>query len=222
MIEGGKKAQNLISFHNANEINNYSRGGEKGEKNIQKNIENKSKHKNNKGFYWVTAVRVLSLTGSHSPPHLPRIPSNTVLISGLVMGAAQILIWSYSCVFLPLMSTAIRTSVFSFVGALNVLYIFHSHRVCLVDLVDLIFSLCSWWEGFGSSSLATLPLGFDCGFISTSACGSSTGVCPWGCLGGLGFAPVRARCGGGAVAWIAGVLAAPGTQGSWWLVQQEI
>ena len=51
VIEGGKKAQNLISFHNANEINNYSRGGEKGEKNIQKNIENKSKHKNNKGFY---------------------------------------------------------------------------------------------------------------------------------------------------------------------------
>ena len=35
--------------------------------------------------------------------------------------------------------------------------IFHRHRVCLVDLVDLICSLYSWWEGFGSSSLATLP-----------------------------------------------------------------
>ena len=55
-------------------------------------------------------------------------------------------------------------------------YIFHRHRVCLVDLVDLICSLYSWWEGFGSSSLATLPLGFKCGFISTAACGSSTGV----------------------------------------------
>ena len=33
---------------------------------------------------------------------------------------------------------------------------------------------------------------------------------------------MRARCGGGAAAWIAGVLAAPGTQGSWWLGQQEI
>ena len=32
--------------------------------------------------------------------------------------------------------------------------------------------------------------------------------------GGLGSAPVRARCGGGAAAWVAGVLAAPGTQGS--------
>ena len=26
---------------------------------------------------------------------------------------------------------------------------------------------------------------------------------------------MRARCGGGAAAWVAGVLAAPGTQGSW-------
>ena len=37
-------------------------------------------------------------------------------------------------------------------------YIFHGHRVCLVNYVDLICSLYTWWEGFGSSSLATLPL----------------------------------------------------------------
>jgi len=86
--------------------------------------------------------------------------------------------------------------------------------------VDLICSLYSWWEGFGSSSLATLPLGFNCGFISTSTCGLSTGVCS--CPGGLGFAPVRARCGGGAAAWVTGILAAPGTQGSWWLRPWEI
>ena len=72
-------------------------------------------------------------------------------------------------------------------------YIFHRHRVCLVDLVDLICSLYSWWEGFGSSSLVTLPLGFNGGFNSTSACGSSTGVCSCGCPGWLRFAPVRAR-----------------------------
>ena len=67
--------------------------------------------------------RVLSLAGSHSPPHLPRMPSNTADL-GPALGAAQILIWSYSCVFLPAMSTAIRTSAFSFVGALNdLLYI---------------------------------------------------------------------------------------------------
>ena len=88
--------------------------------------------------------------------------------------------------------------------------------------VALTCSLHSWWEGSESPSSATLPLGFNCGFTSTSACGSSTGVCSWGCPGGLGFAPVRARCGGGAAAWVAGVLAAPGTQGSRWLGQQEI
>ena len=48
----------------------------------------------------------------------------TVPISGHAVGAAQILIWSYSCVFLPPMSAAVRTSALSFVGALNVfLYI---------------------------------------------------------------------------------------------------
>ena len=53
--------------------------------------------------------------------HLPRMPSNTVLISGPVVGAAQILIWSYSPAFLPPMSVAIGTSVFYFAGDLNVL-----------------------------------------------------------------------------------------------------
>ena len=72
-------------------------------------------------FVLVTAVRILSLAGSHSSPHLPRIPSNTVLISGPVMATAQVLTWSCSCVFLPLMSTATKTSMFSFVEALHVL-----------------------------------------------------------------------------------------------------
>ena len=62
-------------------------------------------------------------------------------------------------------------------------YIFNRHRVCLVDHVDLICSLYSWWESFGSSSLATLPLGFNCGFTSTSTSGLSTGIqflrLPW-------------------------------------------
>ena len=72
----------------------------------------------------MTAVRVLSFAESHSPPHLPRMPSNTVLVSGPAVGAAQILIWSYSFVFLPPVSTALRTSAFSFVGTLNdLLYI---------------------------------------------------------------------------------------------------
>ena len=56
-----------------------------------------------------------------SLPHLPRMPSNTVLISEPAVGAVQILIWSYFHVFLPPMYTAIKTSAFSFVEALNVL-----------------------------------------------------------------------------------------------------
>ena len=52
------------------------------------------------------------------------MPSTTVLISGPAVEAAQILNWSYSCVFLPPMSTALRASAFYFVGALNgLLYI---------------------------------------------------------------------------------------------------
>ena len=150
--------------------------GRGGRKKIQKKPQNKSKHKKNECFSRLTAVRVLSLAGSHSPPRLPRMPSNTVLISGPAVGAAQILISFYSCVSLPPMSTGIRTSVFSLWEPSMSFYIFHRHRVCLVDSVDLIWILYSWWESFGSS-LATLPLGFNCGLFSTSACGSSTGVC---------------------------------------------
>ena len=38
----------------------------------------------------------------------------------------------------------------------------------------------------------------------------------------MGLPMLRARCGGGAAAWVARVLIAPGTQGSWQLGQQEI
>ena len=66
-------------------------------------------------------------------------------------------------------------------------FIYSIDRFCLVDHVDLICSLYSWGEGFGSSSLATLSLGFNCGFISTSACGSSLGFAPEAALEDLGF-----------------------------------
>ena len=66
------------------------KGKKKKQNKIQKDLQSKSKNKNNKCFYCVTAVRVLSLAGSHSPSHLPRMPSNTVLISGPAVEAAQI------------------------------------------------------------------------------------------------------------------------------------
>ena len=78
-------------------------------KKIQKNLLNQSKNKNNKCFSQVTAVRVLSRTGNHSSPHLPRMHSNTVLISGPALVPAQILICSYSCVFLSPMSTTYQS-----------------------------------------------------------------------------------------------------------------
>ena len=149
--------------------------GKKGKK-IQKNLQSKSKHKNNNCFFWVLAVRVLSLTGSHSLRHLHRMSSNTVLISGPAVGAAQILIWCYLHVFLPPMST---TNLVHFLlwEVSMVFYIFHRHKDFLVDHMNLICSLYSLWEGFGSSSLATLPLGFHCGFMSISAW-----VIHWGLL----------------------------------------
>ena len=56
-------------------------------------------------------------------------------------------------------------------------YIFHRHRVCLVDPVDLFCSLYSWWEGVGSSfSLGSIVVLFP----------SLHGGCP------LGFAPEAA------------------------------
>ena len=143
-----------------------------------------------------------------------------MLISGPAVGAAQMLIWSYSCVFLPPMSTAIRTSVCFFVCLFfwwefsMIFFIFHRHRVFLVDCMDLICSLYSWWEGLGSSSLATPPLGFNCGFISTSPLGHPQGLLlrlPWrtwacsregqmwrwcSCLGRTGSGSIRWGVGG--------------------------
>jgi len=77
-------------------------------------------------------------------------PTLCWLISEPAVGTTQIVIWSYSCVFLPPMSPAIRTSVFSFVGALsdllisnflNLLLFFLHLFLCLLFL--LFFSPCS-------------------------------------------------------------------------------
>ena len=121
-----KKLKSLIGFLSANKIYNYNRGVKKGEqkkKKIQKNLQNKSKNKNNKCFSWVTAVRVLSRAGNHSPPYLPRMPSNTADLWTCCGGCSDSNLF-YSCVFLPPVSTALRASAFSFVGTLNgLLYI---------------------------------------------------------------------------------------------------
>ena len=99
-------------------------GNEKQTNKIVQNLQSKPKHENNIGFSLITAMRVLSPAGNHSPPHLPRMPSKTVLISEPDLGAAQILIRSFFYIFLSPMFTAIRTRMLSFVGHINVfLYI---------------------------------------------------------------------------------------------------
>jgi len=51
MTEKKENLKSLIRFHSANKIDNYNRGGRKEKKNkIQKNLQNKSKHKTNKYF----------------------------------------------------------------------------------------------------------------------------------------------------------------------------
>ena len=97
-------------------------------------LEKKKKRKESKGFYRRLNIRIInvfleSLLSGSLPllgvtVHLPRMPSNTALISGPADGAAQLLTWSCSWVFLPPMPTAIRASVLSSVGALSdLLYI---------------------------------------------------------------------------------------------------
>ena len=96
-------------------------------------------------------------------------------------------------------------------------YIFHGHRVCPADPVGLISSLYSWWEGFGSSPQSHCPWVSIVVLFPPLDMGCLLGFAPEAALEDLGL-PLR---GGGAAVWVAGVLAAPGTQGSWRLGQQE-
>ena len=100
--------------------------------------------------------------------------------------------------------------------------IFCRHRVCLVDHVDLIFSLYSWWEGSGSSSLTTQPSGFQLWFYFHLC----IWVIHWGLLLRLLWrtwvCPTEGQVWRWCSWWVTGVLAAPGTQGRGWLGQQEI
>ena len=168
--------KSLIGFHSANKIDNYSRGGRKrkNEKNPKESTEQVK-----------TIINVfLESLLSESFPLLG------VMSTSLPQEALQHCAYLWTCCggssdsnLVQLMCSCLQCLQLSelvhfLLWELSMtFYIFHRHRVFLVDCVDLIFILYSWWEGFGSSSLATLPLGLNYGFISTSACGSSTGVC---------------------------------------------
>ena len=114
MTEEKKKLRSLIRFNSVNEINNYNKEG---------------KVKKFKRFYRTSQnIRIInvfleSLLSESFPSlgvtvHLTSLGCPpTLLISEPAVGSAQILILSYSCVFLPPVSTASRTSAFSFCGS---------------------------------------------------------------------------------------------------------
>ena len=52
-------------------------------------------------------------------------------------------------------------------------------------------SLYSWWEGFGSSSLVTLSLDFNCGLFSPLHVGRPLGFAPEAALEDLGLPQSR-------------------------------
>ena len=78
---------------------------------------------------------------------------------------------------------------------------------------NLSCRLYSCWEGLGSSSLAICPWVSLVVLFPPLHVGRPLGFAPEAALEDLGLPHVRTRCGGGAAAWVAGVLAAPGTQG---------
>ena len=87
------------------------------------------------------------------------MPSNTGLVSEPAVQAIQTLILFYFfCVFLPPMSTAIRTSAFSFVRICSVLFCISQTQILPSWSCGFNLQLYSWWEGFESSYLVTLPL----------------------------------------------------------------
>ena len=66
-------------------------------------------------------------------------------------------------------------------------HIFHRHSIYLVDLADLTCSLYSWWEGFRSSSLVTLPLDFVVVLFLSLYVGHPLGFAPAAALEDLGL-----------------------------------
>ena len=110
---------------------------------IQRKLQNKSKCKSNTCFSWVFAVSVLSLTGSHSQPYLPKMSFG--LWWSLLLLWGQLRLSSgptpvCSCLQCPLSELVHFLSwecTMSF-------YIFHRYQVCLYDRVDLICSSYTW------------------------------------------------------------------------------
>ena len=127
------------------------------------------------------------------------MPSNTRLVSGPAVGTAQTLSSGPTPECSCLQCPQLPESGIFFCGDSHSPFIHSIHTVCPPDCVGLICSLYSWWKGERFSILfLSHNAKFNCGFIPTSECESSTGVCSWGCLGGRVSALVTTGCRGGA------------------------
>ena len=114
---------------------------------------------------------------NHSSPNLPRMPSNTVLISGPAPGAAQILICAYSCVLVSNVHRYQSWSIFLLWALSMAFYIFHRHRVCLVDPCGFNLKLVQLVGRFWVFFLSYIAPGFQLWFNFHLYMCSSTGVC---------------------------------------------
>ena len=139
--------KSINRFNSTNKINDYNRGGKK----IQKQLSKKLKYKNNKCHAWISAVSILSLIVSHSPPHLFRMPSEYwtglwTCCSGSSSDSNLVLVLY---VLASVSTSAVQVCFLLWELSLS-FYIFHRHKVCLVDFVYLICSLYHCGKVWGS------------------------------------------------------------------------
>ena len=163
-----KLLKRFVRFHSANKTDNYNRVGGKGKK---KKRKSRRIYRTSQNIIIVN-VFLGSLLSESFPSlgvtvHLTSLDSlqhcadlwtccggcsNSNLLLLLCVLASNVHSYQNQCVF--------------FCESSQWPFIYSTDRVCLVDHLDLICNLYSWWEGFESSSLVTLPLGFTFGFIS--------------------------------------------------------
>ena len=144
MTEGKKKFKSLIRFHSANKINNYTGGRERKKKKKSKRIYRTSQN-----------IRIINVFLESLPPecfhslgvtvHLASLWCPPTLCWSLDLLWGQLRFWSgptplCSCLQCPQLSELGCFLLWEFSMAF---YIFHRHRVCLIDHVDLIWSLYS-------------------------------------------------------------------------------
>ena len=123
------------------------------EKKKRKGKKARINHRANQNMRIILNVFFLSQLSAYFPParrHSPPLPPKEALqcwgglISGPVVGISQTLIWSYSCVCVPPVSTACRAlECFLFWEHSLSFHRSQRHRVFPVDLVNLICSLFS-------------------------------------------------------------------------------